>query len=335
MIAFYSSAISYAQHLLPIALAYPDDICFHVIEHRGWQDARQWTHENIDPAIPVIFNHVPEPSTLTVIAAYTDLLTTRHLNPVLVEHGSGSSYPGCPCLQTGSYSGGPGRDDCRAFLVPNQQTADKNEAAYPSIPNHVVGSPWVETLQRIRAESRSQTMIPTVVISTHWDGINLCPELTSALPYFAPGLPAATSDPRWNLVGHCHPRARTFAEPIFSRAGIPFIADLRDVVRVADLYVIDNSSSALETAACGIPQLVLNSPEYRRDISHGPGSRFWDNILGPQVDDPPMLAYMIPRALEDPMSTERERIVEATYPPHDDSPTLRTVDALSSIHHAS
>ena len=102
----------------------------------------------------------------------------------------------------------------------------------------------------------------------------------------------------------------------YEHAGIPFVADFRDVLRRADLYACDNSSTLFEFASTGRPVVVLNTPAYRRNIHHG--GRFWDwATVGLQVDHPRDLVATIVRALVDPLEVrvERDRVLDLVYQP--------------------
>jgi hypothetical protein len=68
-----------------------------------------------------------------------------------------------------------------------------------------------------------------------------------------------------------------------------------------------------EFASTGRPVVVMNAPQYRRDVHHG--LRFWDYPPGLQVDRPEQLADTIARALSDPEPARalRAAAVAETY----------------------
>ena len=82
--------------------------------------------------------------------------------------------------------------------------------------------------------------------------------------------------------------------------------DFADVCRRADVYITDNSSTLFEFAATGRPVVVLNAPEFRRNVNHG--LRFWEAAtVGVQVDHPRDLVAAVASALEDPEPSQNAR----------------------------
>jgi hypothetical protein len=100
-----------------------------------------------------------------------------------------------------------------------------------------------------------------VVVSFHWDNPTW-PQTRSSLPYFQQYLGSWKADSRIELMGHAHPRHIEAAEKVFARAGIETIRSFEDVVRWADIYACDNSSTLFEAAACGIKIVYLDAPWY-------------------------------------------------------------------------
>jgi hypothetical protein len=261
----------------------------------------------------------PGPGPAAFVVSIGDTKVARRLGYrrfAFMEHGAGQAYIGdrdAVAQRHPSYAGGVDREDVELFLVPNQYSAGLWRRAYPEARVDVVGSPKLEDLYQLVAE-RVESDRPVVAISFHWPAFT-CEEAGSALGHYLKMLPALVA--AYQVIGHAHPKGDWPARVArhYRRAGIPFVEDFADVVRQADVYVCDNSSTIFEFAATGRPVVVLNKPEYRRDVSHG--GRFWDwATVGIQVDQPDALVPAIARALEDPpaIRAERERVLELVYP---------------------
>lgn len=211
---------------------------------------------------------------------------------VFMEHGAGQAYIGdVHGRGHPSYAGGGDREDVGLFLVPNDYSARLWRERYPEAEVRVVGSPHLEDLPH-RGEGPT-----TVAVSFHWPGF-VAPEADTALGHYLPGLSALAK--QFNLIGHAHPKGDwpDRMERIYRRAGIEFVRDFDEVCRRADVYVCDNSSTIFEFAATGRQVVVLNAPQYRRNVHHG--LRFWDAAdVGVQVNDRAALPAAIELALED------------------------------------
>ena len=109
------------------------------------------------------------------------------------------------------------------------------------------------------------------------------------------------------------------------------VKDFGDVLDRADLLVGDNTSALYEYASTGRPVVVMNAPQYRRDVHHG--LRFWDYPPGLQVDRPEQLADTIARALTDPPGAQalRAAAVGETYAYTDGHAARRAVTAIEEI----
>jgi glycosyltransferase involved in cell wall biosynthesis len=227
-----------------------------------------------------------------------------------MEHGCGLSYS----TDHPSYAGGRDRQGVVLFLSPNRYTADRNAAAHPHIPQHLIGAPKLDPVWRTPQKQPGDP--PLVVVSFHWD-CQQAPEARSALSWYRPALrllARQASVEGWQLAGHGHPRAMPALRKLYQAWGIPVLEDFAGVLAAADLYVVDNSSTLYEFAATGRPVVVLNAPWYRRNVQHG--LRFWQHIPGWQVSRPAQLRDGISRALADPpeLRALREAAVEAVYP---------------------
>lgn len=242
-----------------------------------------------------------------LVASYGDIKVGRRLGYgpfAFIEHGAGQSYAGDHnrLRLSGSYSGGPDRDDVGLFMVPGPHPAERWQARYPKARVEIVGSPRLDALP---AREHPDVGYPTVAISFHWP-CHSAPEADTALGEYIEELPMLV--PVFDVIGHAHPKADwpQRMRKVYDRAGIPFVADFDDVCRRADVYVCDNSSTLFEFAATGRPVVVLNSKHYRRDVNHG--LRFWDAAtVGVQVDKPEDLIDAIEYALSDPPEQQAAR----------------------------
>lgn len=201
-----------------------------------------------------------------------------------LEHGIGQTYSGA-----GGYPGGRGRGPVSLFLSPNEHAAAADHAAYPGARVVVVGDPALDDLPG------REPGPPAVAVSFHWECWVL-PETRSALRHYRAALAPLAA--RYPLIGHAHPKAAATLERVWSRLGIEYVASWHEVLRRADAYVADNSSTLFEFASTGRPVVVLNAPWYRRQVHHG--LRFWAAAsVGVQVDQPGQLEAAVGQALED------------------------------------
>jgi hypothetical protein len=250
---------------------------------------------------------------------------------VYVEHGAGQSYDGDPRSKgDGSYSGGHSLDNVTLFLCPNGTVADRWQTAYPGTPAVVVGSPKLDRWHSQPTSRNVASDTPTVAVTFHWE-CRMVPETTSAWRYYDRTLPSLAADERWRLLGHGHPRLWGTISRRWKRIGVDAVKDFGDVLDRADLLVGDNTSALYEYASTGRPVVVLNAPQYRRDVHHG--LRFWDHPPGLQVDRPEQLADTIARALTDPEPARAVRAgaVAAAYAYTDGRAAERAVTAIEEV----
>lgn len=308
----------YLDHIAPVWLALPPDQRGQFMVPSELRDrAARYGIE----AAPVRQSTRPR-----LVAGITDVIHWTTKQAILMEHGAGQTYAG---IRNGSYAGGVGRQKVSLFLCPSERVAAANRAAYPNKPAAVIGSPrldrWITNDRPRRQQSR-----PTVAISFHWD-CRAVPETRSGYPYFAPGL-TALAETGWRILGHGHPRAfDRIAEGYLAR-GIELEPNFDGVMRVADLYVCDNSSTLFEFAATGRPVVVLNPPEYRRDVVHG--VRFWEYAdVGVNCDSPFDLVDACRDALRDtPARAERRREISlALFDRLDGHASQRAADAIAEF----
>jgi hypothetical protein len=279
VIDFVASEPHYVDHLLPIWDALP-------------KKARGWFHTSKGDV-----------GGLAVVASWGDLKVQT--GPcVYVEHGVGLSYGN----RHASYAGGDGRENVVLFLCPNNLSAVRNRKAWPQARVEVVGCPKLDRYLTVAKPSNRE---PVVAVSFHWD-CKVTPETRSALRHYQQVLPALAKE--FTVLGAGHPRAWPHLERLWRRLGVEPVSSFSEVVRRADCFVVDNSSTLYEFAALDRPVVALNAPWYRRNVYHG--LRFWDHVPGVQVDVRTELVSKVRRALEDPPEWQelRRQAVEVAYP---------------------
>jgi hypothetical protein len=241
------------------------------------------------------------PDDVALIASYGDLKSARrdgYRRIILMQHGAGQSYGGDrrtarhPC-----YAGGDDNDDVGLFLVPNQHAHDRWLERYPTTPVEIVGCPRLDELPSRDSMGPATTVekaSPVVAVSFHWNGY-ACPEWRSAFDWYRDAIVALSKEV--TVLGHEHPNRRDLGA-WYRKHGIEYTNSFDDVLRRADVYATDNSSTLYEFAFTGRPVLVLNAPWYRPAADHG--LRFWDaRFVGENVDDPAQLDNSLLLALND------------------------------------
>jgi len=134
------------------------------------------------------------------------------------------------------------------------------------------------------------------------------------------------------VLGHGHPRVIRRLESSYRRKNLEVTREFTEVLRRADLYICDNSSTIFELASMGRPVVLLNAPWYRREVEHG--LRFWEAAeIGLQVDRPEELVEVVRWALADPPSQreKRRQAVQLAYAYTDGRATERAVKAIMEV----
>ena len=224
---------------------------------------------------------------------------------------------------------------CRASATSAERSLDlkwlfdgtllKSDGSYPktdegshilSIPTTTFGSvslaiPCMTAKADTGARAARQAVICT---SFHWNSKSIAPETTSAWEHYQRAIILLSR--HRHVLGHAHPREMFKIGKWYQRSNIEVAASFDDVLRRADVYACDNSSSLFEFAATGRPVVVLNHPAYRRNVEHG--LRFWAAAgIGVNVDDHLKLGAAVERAIEDPpeMQAAREKALRIVYQP--------------------
>lgn len=244
-------------------------------------------------------------------------LPTTRRRLVFLEHGLGQAYNGRAHTR--------GKRRYIAFLT-NPCNAEPLARCNPHAQIRVVGPVKLDSL----VEHEHTAGPPVVAFSHHWQQ-NVCAETRSAFPWSQEAWERVAASGRYRLIGHKHPADRRDIEGWCESIGIEFVADFSEILRRADIYVCDNSSTLYEFAAHGRPVVCLSPPFYRRDVDHNP--RFWAHVPGPQVSHPDELEAVIAEALLDVPERRvlRERAVAAVYGTLDGQAASRAATGLVEI----
>ena len=225
-------------------------------------------------------------------------------------------------------SGGGLKRKVSLFLDPNENVRGKNLRKYPNTPGEVIGTPKLDDLFTPTAPSVLRTSPPNtaarifrgekavVCISFHWDGSVIAPEAGNALDHYRHALKELAECGEFTLIGHGHPRVMGQLRKVYGALGIEVVEDFREVMRRADLYVNDCSSTLYEFCTTGKPVVILNSPKFRRNVHTG--IRFWEYTdVGPQVEKAEELLTVIRSQLtaeSEAYAEAREKAVRELYP---------------------
>lgn len=316
----------YLDHLAPVWLALPETMRgrFYVPSTLAARArALGVTPTTVAPWRPpaIRFTRTGAPVLTASYAGARDWAPSRR-PIVLLNHGAGQTY----ATSHPSYSGGRGRRHVALFLEPGPHAAEATRAAYPDAQVVEVGCAKLDAWHVAPAKPRGTR--PVVALSTHWN-CRVTPETRGTLDEWAAQLPELAAGP-WDLIAHAHPLEER-ARAVFEAAGIEFVADFEEVMRRADVYVCDNSSTLFEFASLGRPVVCINGSRYRRDIHHG--LRFWDAVPGLQAETAHPIGPVIEWALLDPpeVRADRAHAVGRAYVACDGRAAERAADAIVAL----
>jgi hypothetical protein len=257
---------------------------------------------------------VPRGSNPMLVCGVSDLQVAHLADPkrrfIFMEHGVGITYGAHQ-----AYAGGGGlRRKVDLFLAPNKIVREKTEQAIPGVKQVVIGTPKMDRFFTTK-DTIEHKEKPIVCISFHWDGSRVQPEAGNAFEHFRKILPVLAQWRGFKLIGHGHPRAIDQFAKVYEHLGIEVERDFDQVMKRADVYVCDNSSTIYEFCVTGRPVVIMNSPHYRKHMHWG--IRFWQYTdIGRMVDEPSELLVAILQALEYPeeWDEEREAMIADLYP---------------------
>lgn len=330
---FFARRAHYIDHLAPIWNALPPARrgAFHIVQELDAY-ARQELHE---PCIEIWEGGVPVGDNPILTAAYGDLnkvIRNPERRIITVEHGVTQGFGGAayPNATIGN------RDRVNLALLPNEYVASRFRAVRET-PSEVIGTPKMDLLARVNhsvthfvgdgnpigseplswldIQKGPQNNPPVLAIAFHWGDRNSDPpESGSAFEHYRRVLRDLAA--HYQLIGHSHPLASPDHRQAIEQAGIEWVDDFRDVLRRADVYINDLSSTMYEFLVTGKPVVILNAPWFRRDVHWG--IRFWDySDIGLMVDHPDELFGAIDwtlREYETICAQARQAAVMNLYP---------------------
>jgi hypothetical protein len=244
---------------------------------------------------------------------------------IFCEHGAGQYYN----TVHGSYAGSlEYRENVVLRLSPNEIHA-KKEREVLKCPVVVVGMPKLDKYHKLRLMRLRTKRHPTIAISFHWD-CRVCPETRSAYRTYLRALPRLGRD--YETLGHAHPRLWQSIRGFYPANSIKPVQDFDEIVRRADIYICDNSSTIFEFAYTGKPVILLNCPHYRKDVEHEGNVRFWKHAnMGYQANNAIDLFDAIQKTIESPLLEAQEEAVKAVCTFTDGKCGERAVQAILSV----
>ncbi len=324
---FYGSWRHYVDHLYPVWKALPKSVKGYLLvptEAMAVELRADGIHA-VGPRERQTKDLV-KPSDRVVVAGFKDVRAFPKLPVCLMEHGAGQTYVD---VQDGCYAGGRGRTRVSLFLVPNEETAVKNLRAYPQHKVEVVGCPRLDVLWRSRVLNERHRDGNRVAVSFHWR-CGLTAEAGSAWDDWKTPMKRFVAASKWQVLGHGHPRLWNEIERWWRRLGVEPVPQWESVVRRADVYVCDNSSTLFEAAALNLPVVLLNANHWRFDVEHG--RRFWaDADMGPLLWPEADLAGAIKDATGSQWEDNRRAVAERVYSYLPDGKGTATAKAVTTI----
>lgn len=325
-ITFIGTQPQWWEHLAPLANTVKAHGVFEVC----------WTFPPSNPVAPRDVLRDAYKRGPVVAASWVDAMTAHQAgarNIVLMEHGAGQSYSS----RHRSYPGGQDRTKLALVLAPNEQAAERHRKFYRGGPPvEVVGCPKLDFIDGL--DPKPCGYPPVVAFSTHWD-CRVSPEAGSAWshnrhPLVGPAMFDELVRMRdlgmIQLIAHAHPRIADEVRPACTEREVAFVESFDKVVSLADLYMVDNSSTLFEFAALDRPVIVVDSPRYRPRVDHG--LRFWTHAdVGVRISKPSEVARAVMLALEDPLEVaeQRRRLVADVYP-HIGRSRMAALDAIAA-----
>lgn len=226
------------------------------------------------------------------VFSYGDLRQVDMLGKKIIfaDHGVGMFYNN----EHPSYAGSlKHRENVILRLSPNEIHASR-ERQILKCPVEIIGIPKLDKFAN--KHWRIKKFQPTVAVSFHWDCF-VNPETRSSWKYYENILPLLKDT--FHVYGHAHPRISRLMQSVYRKYGIVYKEDFDEIMRKADVYICDNSSTIFEWCITEKPIVLINSPFYRRNVEHIGNPRFWKySDISPTVNKPSELIPAIQDAIK-------------------------------------
>jgi len=226
-----------------------------------------------------------------VVFSYGDLkkMNDKGKKIIFCDHGTGFYYNESHPSYAGSHTG---RENVVLRLSPNHIHAEKEKETL-DCPIEIIGMPKLDRFAN--KYWRVHKGKPTIAISFHFD-CRVNNETRSSFSHFERALPWLKE--HFKVLGHGHPRILDRIKPYYKKYGIPIVEDFEEVIKRADCYIIDNSSTIYEWCITKKPIVLLNAPFYRRNVEHKGNPRFWRlSDIAPHCNQPEDLVRCVYEAV--------------------------------------
>jgi len=244
------------------------------------------------------------------------------------DHGIGMFYN----TTHPSYAGSTEHRECVILRLSPNEIHAKKEREVLTCPVEVIGVPKMDKWHYLREQSRQHIRRrPTIAISFHWDCM-VVPETRSAYRFYFRILRQLADSFPEQIIGHAHPRIWGLMQRIYRSCGIRSVEKFEDVMKQADIYICDNSSTIFEFAYLKKPVILLNQPMYRRNVEHEGNPRFWRMAgMGEQVNTPEEIFTAIQKTIDNPRWEETEKAVEEMFVFLDGKSSKRSADIINNF----
>lgn len=312
-IHLFASQLHYSWHLESIG---------YELDRQGLLASRSLSNYGLPPGLEVDVRWSPGTRGLVLVASYQDALRApANCGVVLMEHGAGQTYNG----RGHNYADYP-KERIFAYFAPGPHAAEQFYANNRGTPTYMVGWPGLENAQGLRSRGVADNINHAVICSFHWKSFQ---ESWAIWGHAITELAEQLHNP---VLLHGHPRCAAELVRLNSRTHVPFCHAYENVIQMAAVYVVDNSSTAFEMLALGVPVILLNQPGWS-ELKYGLRfSPMIHQLLRP-LEHPRELRTRVQEALDNPQTVLRhaDTILNTVYRPREDG-TKKAVELLRQLY---